>query len=182
MTRLPGVTLAFVVLLAAAACVPTAAERSARPAVPSAALPTPQVSLSPQIAGTAALVRQAVESQGMRLEQATRAFRASEPPTIAAAPRAVFQVTLPDEGDGFVVIYEFFDMTTAAAAGAEFAQFLEGGFGQTNYPLDAQFSLAQFGGTLIFTSWSRQNSSAPEQAEAGFKAVGSVGQPIRIIK
>ena len=145
-------------------------------------LPTSQSSISPQVAGTVAALRAELGVAGYRLEVLSRPYRPAEPPSLEAIPRTIFQVGLPDPADGYVVVYEFRDAAAAGATGREFAAYLGSGFGQTNYPLDAQFSLAQVGGTLVFTWWSRELSSDPVRAGPAFEAVSRVGQRIEVTK
>jgi hypothetical protein len=144
--------------------------------------PTPQASLSPQVDSTAALVRQALATAGLQLNPPVQPYRPSEPAGLAIVPRAIFQESVADPTQGYVVIYELPDVATATDRGKELAAYLGSGFGQTNYPLDAQFSIGQVGGTLVFTWWSKDRSSDDALAEAGFNAVASVGQPIPVIK
>jgi hypothetical protein len=146
------------------------------------ALPTPQASLSLQVEGTAAVVRQALAQAGLQLNPPIQPYRPSEPAGLAMVPRAVLQENLADPDQGYVIIYEFPDVTTATDRGRELATYLGSGFGQTNYPLDAQFAITQVGGTIVFTWWSKERSSNDQLAEAGFNAVASVGQPIPVLK
>ena len=132
--------------------------------------------------GTAALLRTALAGVGRRLGSPVEPYRPSEPGSFADTPRAVLQADVGDANEGLIVIYEFPDPATAAARGREFADHLESGFGQTNYPLDAQFSLGQVGGTLVFTWWSREGSADRAGAESAFDAIASVGVPIPIVK
>lgn len=145
-------------------------------------LPTPQASLSAQIQGTLSVLSTALAAAGFRLDPPVVPYRPGEPPDLVDAPRAVFQASIPDANQGYVVIYELSDPGTATTRGQEFASFLGGGFGQTNFPLDAQFSLSQVGSTLIFTWWSRALATDKVAAEAAFNAVSGVGQPITITK
>ena len=145
-------------------------------------LPTPQASLSAQIQGTVSLINAALAQEGFRMDPPIAPYRPSEPADLTTAPRAVFQVSTADTAQGYVIVYELPDAATATARGHELASYLGGGFGQTNFPMDAQFSIGQVGATLIFTWWSRDLSSDKEAAEAAFDAVSSVGQPIPVVK
>jgi hypothetical protein len=145
-------------------------------------LPTPQASLSAQIQGTLGVLSRALTAAGFRLDPPIVPYRPAEPPTLVDTPRAVFQTSIPDANQGYVVIYELPDPGTAAVRGHELASFLGGGFGQTNFPLDAQFSISQVGSTLIFTWWSRALATDKTAAEAAYDAVRSVGQPIPVTK
>lgn len=174
-----------VTAIAVAGCVPdnrAAAPGNDDPAVIGPALPTSQTSPSPQIAATAALGSAALQAQGRRLDPAIVPYRPSEPESLSEAPRAVYQVDLADRDQGYVVIYELPDVGAAGDRGREFGAYLGNGFGQTNYPLDAQFALSQVGGTLLFTWWSPARSSDDDAARRAFEAVAAIGQPIAIVK
>ena len=178
-------SLVLAVCLAAAGCVPdnrAVPPRNDDPAVVNPALPTPQTSVSPQIDATARLVTQALTAKGLRIAPAIAPYRPSEPPGLTSGPRAVYQVDLGVPDLGYVVIYEFLDPTTADARGQEMAHYLASGFGQTNYPLDAQFALGQVGSTLIFTWTSASRATDDERARLAFDTVAGVGQPIPVIK
>lgn len=150
-------------------------------------LPTPQASLSTQVDGTVSLVRAALARAGLQLDTPVIAYRPSEPAGLATAPRAVLQVTLPGAGamdpdQGYVLVYDLTSTATATDRGLELAAYLGSGFGQTNYPLDAQFAIAQVGGTLVFTWWSASRASDDALAQSAFDAIASVGQPIPVVK
>jgi hypothetical protein len=80
------------------------------------------------------------------------------------------------------VVYEFADAELAAARGRELAAYLASGFGQTNYPVDAQFALSQVGGTLVLGWWSPERSSMPERARRALDLMRGFGQPIPVAK
>jgi hypothetical protein len=149
---------------------------------PGPTLPTPQASLSAQIQGTLAVLGNALAAAGFRLDPPIAPYRPGEPAGLVETPRAVFQVSIPDSNQGYVVIYELPDPGTATARGQEFASYLGGGFGQTNFPVDAQFSIGQVGSTLIFSWWSRALATDKTAAEAAFNAIRVVGQPITVTK
>lgn len=180
-----GWTLAATVLVLSAGCVPdnrAPAPQNNDPAVVNPALPTQQRSPSAQIAGTAAAVSAALAPHGLSLSQALAAYRPSEPPTLTDADRAIYQVDLGVPDIGYVVIYELADPDAAAQRGREFAEYLRGGLGQTNYPIDAQFALSQVGGTLIFTWWSPSRATDDVTARLAFDTVAGFGQPIPVLK
>lgn len=177
--------LAALVAISAVGCVPdnrAAPPRNDDPAVVNPVLPTPQRTVAPQIAATAQLVTQALNAKGLRMAPAVAPYRPSEPPGLTNAPRAVYQVDLGVPDLGYVVVYEFADPATSVARGQEMARYLASGFGQTNYPLDAQFALSQVGGTLVFTWTSASRATDDERARAAFDAVAGVGQPIPVLK
>lgn len=176
--------LALLLLLALAACAPASGGPSAVPAGDQPAPPsaTPVASLTPNMATTVAALRASLGGAALRLLPATRVYRASEPASLAQVPRAVQQVDLSDPDLGWVVIYELRDPAAAAARGQEFAAFLGSGFGQTNYPLDAQFALVQRDATLVFTWWSRSRASDPARAEQAFDLLSRSGTSIPVRK
>jgi len=145
-------------------------------------LPTPQSSLSGQIEGTLATLRDHLAAAGFRIDPPISPYRPSEPADLVDIPRAVFQTSIPDANQGYVVIYEFASPGLATTNGLEFAIYLGSGFGQTNFPVDAQFSLSQVGSTLIFTWWSRALATDKVAAEAAFNVVRGVGQEIPVTK
>ena len=147
-----------------------------------AALPTPVESLSTVLSGTVAVLTDTLASAGYQLYAPRQPYRPAEPPTLAQTPRTVLQVSGPDPDQGFVVVYELPDVASATAAGAALAGYLGSGFGQTNFPLDAQFSVAQDGSSLIFTWWSGARSADRPAAEGAFDAVRSVGVQIPVLK
>jgi hypothetical protein len=97
-------------------------------------------------------------------------------------PRALFRVLLSDPDSGWIVAYELGQPDRAAQAGNDFVSYLQSGFGLTNYPQDAQFTLNQVDSTLVFTWWSRERSGDPDQARAAFEALRLVGQPFQIVR
>lgn len=145
-------------------------------------LPTPMASHSAAVDGTVALVTQALAAVGRQVFPATAPYRPSEPSSLTQVPREVLQISSPDAGQGFVVIYELPTTAAATAAGQELASYLGSGFGQTNFPVDAQFSVAQVGSTIVFTWYSGATSSDATAAQAAFEAVHAVGSPFRIVK
>lgn len=145
-------------------------------------LPTPQRSLSPQIAATVRALEGYLAPHGYRLVQVNRPYRPSEPESLSLVPRAVFQLDQAEPDEGYVVVYEFSDAEAAAARGRELAGYLGSGFGQTNYPVDAQFALSQMGGTLVLGWWSPERSSRPERVRRALELTRGFGQPIPVAK
>lgn len=137
-------------------------------------------SLSPAIAETRRLVAAALSVDGLDLQGARQAFRPPESSLLVGASRGIFQVVLPgDPSHGFIVVYEFRDGASAAAAGAELARYLGGGPGSVQFPPDAQHLIRLVGTTLVVYSWSPANST-DSQAPAIFTALASVGTGIDI--
>ncbi|CAN5145534.1 hypothetical protein BH24CHL7_BH24CHL7_00610 [soil metagenome] len=139
-------------------------------------------SLSPQLQAASATVQRRLGAAGFRLEHAVRPFRTGEPASLQFTPRALFRVMLSDPDSGWVVLYDLGTPERAAQAGRDFAAYLGGGFGQTNFPTDAQFAVNQLEGTLLFSWYSRERSGDPEQAQAAFEEIRRVGQPFPVVR
>jgi len=86
-------------------------------------------------------------------------FRPIEGAVFTTAPRAVFQVILPDDPTkGFIVVYEFVDTGAAAAAGADQAAYLASGPGRIQAPDGVIHILRQVASTVVFYSWIPEGS------------------------
>jgi hypothetical protein len=117
-------------------------------------------SYSLAIADTRGQVARALARDSLQLQDARQPFRPPESPALAMAPRGIFQVVLPDDpSHGFIVIYEFRDDASAAAAGREQAAYLGSGPGRVQFPPDTQHLIRQAGTTLVTYSSSAANSS-----------------------
>lgn len=176
--RAVAVAAAVVVLLAAACTSPD------RPSIQGdeVDLPAPVESLDAELAATVAQLQSAVSAAGVRLDPPAQRYRPSEPQALLQVPRAVLRASLADPDLGHVVIYRAPDAPAAASLAAEMAAYLGSGFGQTNYPADAQFSVRTVGSTIVFTWWSRSRSSDAERAELVFDALATVGQEVEVRK
>jgi hypothetical protein len=93
-------------------------------------------------------------------------YRPAEVPSLAAAPRQVVQVVLPnDPTHGYIVIYDLGDAAAARAAGEAQAAYVASGPGRIQFPPDARFVIRQVGSTIVFYAWSPGSSTdefAPE--------------------
>ena len=132
------------------------------------------------VAATRAELARALGTLSLQLDDPQVPHRPAESPTFAAAPRAVFQVVLPDDpGHGFVSVYEFADEATAAAAGQEQAAYIASGPGRVQFVPDSRFVIRQVGRTVVFFAWSPLNSPDPRTADIQ-KALETVGAGIPI--
>ena len=145
-------------------------------------LPTPQGSASAAVAGTISLLDERLAGRGYQMFPPIAPYRPSEPESLTQVPRTVLQVSGAEADQGYVLIYSFPTDAAAAAAGAELARYVASGFGQTNYPTDAQFSVAQVGSTLVFTWYSGARANDPAAVRGAFDAIRSVGQPFPVVK
>ncbi|HEY7969357.1 MAG TPA: hypothetical protein VID95_05125 [Candidatus Limnocylindrales bacterium] len=133
---------------------------------PAPSLPVPSVGPS-ATAGVAAaqtrgVIAEALKSVAVQFGDATQPYQPAESGRLRDAPRAVYQVVLPDQPDaGYVVVYEFPDAASAVDAGNEEAGYLGTGNGRVQFPLGTQHVLRQVGTTLILYSWLPAASSDP---------------------
>lgn len=122
----------------------------------------PGTTVSPAVGQTRAAIAAGLAPYSLQLKDADRPFRPAESARLASAPRAVFQVLLPDDLDGGqIVVYEFRDAAAAVDAGNELAGYLGAGTGRVQFPPDAQHTIRQVGTTLIFYTWAPSTSPDP---------------------
>ena len=135
----------------------------------------PPVTSGGAVAQTRGAIALALSSVAVQFGDATRPYRPAESPRLRGAPRAVYQVVLPDDPDaGFIVVYEFADAAAAVDAGNEEAGYLGTGPARVQYPLDTQHVLRQLGPTLILYSWSPTTVRDPAR-QAVATALGTFG-------
>jgi cytochrome c1 len=108
-------------------------------------------------------------------------FRPSEADVLATAPRAVYQVILPDDPTkGFIVVYELADPAAAAAAAAAQAAYLASGPGRVQSGPDSTVHvIRQVGSTVVLYSWipdGARDPSAPD-VQAALETLG-IGTPV----
>ncbi len=145
-------------------------------------LPAPVSSISPAVAATVARITQVLGYRGLQAFPPIAPYRPSEPASMTQTPRVVLQVAGPDADQGYIVIYDLPTSTAATSAGTELARYLASGFGQTNYPTDTQFYVAQLGSTVVFTWYSASRASDPAAIRNAVDAIQTVGQPFPVIK
>lgn len=144
-----------------------------------ASLPVPSVgpaaTAGPAAAQTRVAIASALSAVAVQLGDATRPYRPAESGRLLNAPRAVYQVVLPDQPDaGFIVVYEFPDSASAIDAGNEEAGYLGTGPGRVQFPLGMRHVLRAVGTTLILYSWLPAASSSPVPGQVA-DALGSLG-------
>jgi hypothetical protein len=129
---------------------------------------------------TRAAIANALGAKSLQLGDPKVPFRPPEAPRFAAAPRAVYQVVLPnDPAHGFISVYEFPDAAAAATAAAEQANYVGSGVGRVQFPPDSRFVIRQVGTTVVFYSWSPDNSSDARTPDIQ-TALESIGTAIPI--
>jgi hypothetical protein len=125
---------------------------------------------------TRAAIATALGAKSLQLSDPKVPFRPPEAPRFAAAPRAVYQVQLPnDPAHGFISVYEFPDASAATTAATEQANYVGSGVGRVQFPPDSRFVIRQLGTTVIFYAWSPDNAPDPRAAEiqAALETIGT---------
>lgn len=124
--------------------------------VPSAPVATvrPAMTVSPTVNQTRAELVRVLSTANLILADTQVPVRPAEAPLLAAAPRAVFQVTLPaDPTRGYIVVYEFSDAARASEAAAEQQRYLASGPGRVQTPEGTVYVLRQVGPTVVMYEW-----------------------------
>jgi hypothetical protein len=124
----------------------------------------PPANVSAAVVQTRGAIAAALAAAGVAapLADATRPYRPAESARLRSAPRAVYQVLLPDQPDaGFIVVYEFPDTASAVDAGNEEAGYLGTGPAKVQFPREAQHVLQAVGTTLFLYTWAPTASSDP---------------------
>jgi hypothetical protein len=97
-------------------------------------------------------------------------FRPPESAPLAAAPRNVYQVTLPQDPDkGFIVVYELPTQADAAADAEAQREYLASGPGRVQSPQGTDSVIQQLGSAVIVYLWlpaDARDPAAPRIAEA----------------
>jgi hypothetical protein len=140
-------------MLAAGAC--------AAPAPPVPGEPAPAgPSLGPtRTAGVAAAqtrgeLERVLGGRSLILRDTQAPFRPPEDQRFTVAPRALYQVILPQAPtEGFIVVYEFADPAAAAAAAADQAAYLATGPAKVQSAFGARHIIRLVGPTVVLYSW-----------------------------
>lgn len=165
-----GLVLAAAVLGACGIAAQTVAPTPTR----SPSGPAPTITVG--VASAREEIAAALGRSNLVLDNAEVPFRPGESPLLAAAPRAVFQVVIPDSsGHGFITVYELGTEEAAIEAGAEQWAYINSGPGRVQFRPDTQFVLRRLNSTVIFYFYGRETSG--EEALAAAAALNEVGVP-----
>jgi hypothetical protein len=143
---------------------------------------TPVASLGVALAASERRITDALVAAGYQVAPPVVAYRPSEPASLTQVPRTVLQVQGLGNDSGYVVIYQLPSSAEAGVHAAELASYLGSGFGQTNFPVDAQFSVAQLDSTVAMTWWSRERAEDDEAAQGAYDVIRAIGQPYPVVK
>jgi hypothetical protein len=114
------------------------------------------------------------------LDDAEVPFRPAEDATFTTTPRAVYQVILPDApGQGYIVVYEFPDPTTAAEAATDQAAYLATGPARVQSPFGTRHVVRLVGSTVVLYSWVPEGATDERQPliQTALETLG-VGVPV----
>jgi hypothetical protein len=122
----------------------------------------PGRTVTPAVGQTRAALVAALAAQRLVLSDVQTPYRPAEAPLLATAPRAVYQVTLPEEPDkGYIVVYEFLDPGRAAEAAAEQQRYLATGPGKVQTEQGTVHVIRSVGTTVVVYSWLPQDATDP---------------------
>ena len=178
--RIGVLALATVLGGAVAAC--GSIEGSGAPSRPPVASPAgaPPTAASGAVTSTRAELVRVLGTENLVLQDPQTAFRPAEGPALAAAPRALYQVVLPDDpSKGYIGVYDCPSTQAAAAAGADQAAYLGSGPGRVQMPLGTRHILRQLGPTLVLYSWTPE-ASTDDRAAGIETALLTLGTPIEV--
>jgi hypothetical protein len=157
-----GLALALAVSAAAAACGPGGISLASFPAGSIG----PARTAGPAAAQTRAELVRVLGERNLLLQDTEAPFRPPEDPTFTTAPRAVYQVILPNApSEGFIVVYEFPDPTTAAEAATDQAAYLATGPARVQAPFGARHVIRLVGSTVVMYSWVPEGVSDERQLD-----------------
>jgi len=161
--------------LAVSACAPGGATTVTFPPAESTPAPAGEATSAAR-----AMVVAALGNVGLQAQDTIHPYRPSEAAAFSAAPRSVLQVTLPDDPDhGFIVLYSFGSPTEAEAAANEQAAYIASGPGRVQFGPGSRFVLRLVGATVIFFTWSPDNSPDP-RTQSIDQALSTLGTAVAI--
>lgn len=101
------------------------------------------------------LVVSALAAIGLPAAESATTYRPEEGALLAAAPRTVLKVVLPQDPDkGYVLIYAFPSEQAAVAAARDHAAHVTSNNGRVLFPTDARHILRVVGDTVVSFWWS----------------------------
>lgn len=172
-----AVLAAAVAIVAVGACAPGGGVAIAT--FPAGSL-GPTVTVGPSVAQTRGDLVRALGERNLVLQDTQAAFRPPEDGRFTLTPRVIYQVILPEApSQGFIVVYEFPDAQTAAAAAAEQARYLASGPARVQSAFGTRHIMRLVGSTVVLYSWVPEGTEDPRQPDiqAALETLG-VGVPI----
>ena len=173
------VGLVVVAALVLAGCVTSEATVSGPPSVANPST-GPDLSVTPGVGLTRGELVRVLGEKNLVLSDSQTALRPAEAPLLAGAPRAVYQVVLPkDPTKGYIVVYEFPDQASAAAAATQEQAYLATGPGRVQRPQGTVSIIRGVGNTVVFYDWlpgAAEDPAAPG-IQTALETLG-VGYPV----
>lgn len=175
--------VARAILAVAAAALVAGCAPSGTPVVtprPAVATGGPTRTVGPVVAQTRADLVSVLGERNLVLRDSSAQFRPPEDATFTTTPRALYQVILPQAPEeGFIVVYEFTDPTTAAEAAAAQAAYLATGPAKVQSAFGARHIIRLVGTTVVMYSWVPEGARDPMQPDiqAALETLGT-GVPV----
>jgi hypothetical protein len=147
---------------------------------PAVATGGPTRTVGPVVAQTRADLVRVLGGRNLVLQDSAAQFRPPEDARFTTTPRALYQVILPQAPEeGFIVVYEFTDPTTAAEAATAQAAYLATGPAKVQSPLGARHIIRLVGATVVLYSWVPEGAEDPLQPDiqAALETLGT-GVPV----
>lgn len=122
-----------------------------------------------------AAVVQALTAEGIPAADPRQPYEPPQGPWFAAAPRAVVEVSVPNEtAPRFIAIYAFDSPADAATAGADQAAYVAKGPGRLFFTGDTRFTIRVLGSVVLFFAWA-PGTADPRTADvqAALETIGT---------
>jgi hypothetical protein len=161
-----------------AGCTPSAAP--AATSRPATATGGPSRTVGPEVAQTRAELVRVLGGRNLVLQDSAAQFRPPEDARFTTTPRALYQVILPQAPEeGFIVVYQFADPTTAAEAATAQAAYLATGPARVQSAFGARHIIRLVGATVVLYSWVPEGAEDPLQPDiqAALETLG-IGVPV----
>jgi hypothetical protein len=161
--RSAAAAFAFVIAGALAACAP--GDGPILATFPAGTL-GPARTAGPAAARTRVELVRVLGERNLVLRDTEAPFRPPEDVTFTTTPRAIYQVVLPNAPtEGFIVVYEFPDATTAAEAAADQAAYLATGPARVQSAFGARHVMRLVGSTVVLYSWVPEGAADERQPD-----------------
>lgn len=148
-----------------AACAPTGVQTVVSPP-PAVASDGPSRTAGPAVAQTRAALVRVLAERNLVLQDSQASFRPPEDARFTIAPRALYQVILPQAPrEGFLVVYEFADAVAATEAADRQAAYLASGPIRVQSAFGVRHVMRLVGSTVVLYSWLPDGAVDPLQSD-----------------
>jgi len=122
----------------------------------------------------------ALAAVGLPAAAVATPYRPPEAARLAAAPRSIVQVALPEDPQrGLFVLYELGSPDAARSAAEEQAAYIATGPGGIQFPPGARFVLRVTGSTVVFFTWAPTSDGDPRTADIA-RALETIGTGVPV--